>query len=110
MPEDVSTPFLFSRLKARLELERIPRSDYDIRVRPLDVEFGGEDGAVFRWYWAVERGGKRINGGLAEDPGLGRARANRSIDVYEDKRFLEQYYFDSETARWYKRGELPPLE
>ena len=97
-----------------LDLTRMPAQrfigDYTIAVFPLDRAYEMEYGPSADWYWRVELGKTRINGGLCYGASSGRSAADRAIYMYEWQEFKELNYWDSETCSWVRRGELPPLE
>lgn len=90
-----------------------PRSEYTIdcwRLPDCDFrspEYGNE---LTDWYWKVSLGTLPINGGLTTGPSTGKNRAEQAIYVFEWTEFREGHYWDVETCRWWRRGELPPLE
>jgi hypothetical protein len=89
-----------------------PRTDYDIDVFRLpDCDYRDpEYGELTNWYWRVSLKGMPINGGLTTGLNKGHNRAEQAIYTFEWLEFRENHYFDVESGRWYRRGELPPLE
>ena len=67
---------------------------------PLDDEWG--------WYWQLLKDGERINGGVCKSVPDGNHKAIAARDQYDRKQFLLEFYYDYETQRWYRKGELVP--
>lgn len=97
-----------------LDLTRMPNQrpigDYRIDIFPLSQAYEMEYGPSCDWYWRVELGDIRINGGLTYGVSSGREAVDRAIYMYEWQEFKEENYWDSETCSWVRRGDLPPLE
>ena len=87
-----------------------PIGDYRIDIFPLSQAYEMEYGPSCDWYWRVELGDIRINGGLTYGVSSGREAVDRAIYMYEWQEFKEENYWDSETCSWVRRGDLPPLE
>ncbi len=72
-------------------------------IKPVE----GIDGWPF--YWHAYIGDTRVNGGLAQDYLGAVQESKRVISLTRRRDFLETHYLDEETARWFKKGTLPPV-
>lgn len=86
-------------------------SAYEINVWYLpNTDYRDEYGTVIDHYWQVRLRGQPVNGGLCSGVQAGKNRAENAIHGHEWGSFREQHYWDVESGRWYRRGELPPVE
>jgi hypothetical protein len=61
------------------------------------------------YYWHAFIGNERINGGLAQDHLQAVQEAKRSIALWRKRDFLANFFFDVETQKWWRKGEIPTL-
>ena len=60
------------------------------------------------WYWHAYIGDERINGGLVYCYADGMVEGQRAIAIFRKRDWMQNYIFDYEAGKWYKRGEDPP--
>jgi hypothetical protein len=61
------------------------------------------------FYWHAFVGDERINGGLCDDYTEAQVEAKRAIAIWRKRDWMDNYYFDAETQKWYRKGTLPPV-
>lgn len=81
-----------------------------LRNLPGRYNISSLDGdSEWRYYWHAFLGDDRVNGGVGKNYDDAVDKAKRAISIARYDMLTGDHYFDTETATWVLKGELPPV-